>query len=44
MKLNERYESIGKEIDEIFNKKPKTDSNYESIVKEVDEYFKAHNI
>ena len=44
MKLNERYELIGKEIDEIFNKKPKTNSSYEFVVKEVDEYFKAHNI
>lgn len=43
MKLNERYESVIKEVDEKFNGQPKIDANYESVVKEVDEYFKKHN-
>ena len=41
MKLNERYESVVKEIDEKFSGKPKTDVSYESVVKEVDEYFET---
>ncbi len=43
MELNEKYESVVKEVDEKFNGKPKVDANYESVVKEIDEYFEKYN-
>ena len=44
MKLDEQYETIGKEIDKKFNGKPKDNVSYKSVVKEIDEYFKNHNM
>jgi len=44
MKLNEKYEMIGKEIDKTFTGKIKTNATYEEVVKEVDEYFKKYDI